>query len=455
MAKDRSFRVSCILAVVFLSINSRVYSSQDDDRKGHFFEGSSFHQLKKPLSLPHRSASTSIVRSYKRSFNGFAAKLTKQEAKKLAKKDGVISVFPSQTYHVQTTKSWDYIGFPNTVKLNPTVEGNTIIGVIDSGAYPNSESFNDKGFGPPPTKWKGSCNGGTNIACNNTVLCIYGGTAVDGLDHGTHNASTAAGNAVEGTSFFGLANGTARRSCPSSRIAIYRVCDSQGNCEGDGILAAFDDAIADGKSGPNPQTVFSVALGSSLWQLARLTGSSSSSFACLSLCLDMRKVYGKILVCEGGDSTMAAEAAVYNASGISLKPELPDAALVFPLPAVTQDDSAFEILVSYHNSTRRAATEGDDRSVKFNVISGTSMPCPHVASAAAYVKTFHPGWSPSAIKSALMTSASVSKPFKLVLNWTVTNVGFPNSTYKAEAVSSSNVNIIVVPEILSSKSVSD
>ncbi|XP_031386017.1 uncharacterized protein LOC116199692 isoform X2 [Punica granatum] len=34
MAKDRIFRVSCILAVMFLSINSIVYSSQDVDQCG-------------------------------------------------------------------------------------------------------------------------------------------------------------------------------------------------------------------------------------------------------------------------------------------------------------------------------------------------------------------------------------------------------------------------------------
>ncbi|KAL6967597.1 hypothetical protein U1Q18_033406 [Sarracenia purpurea var. burkii] len=44
-------------------------------------------------------------------------------------------------------------------------------------------------------------------------------------------------------------------------------------------------------------------------------------------------------------------------------------------------------------------------SVNYSIASGTSMSCPHAAGAAAYVKTFHPQWSPSAIKSALMTTA--------------------------------------------------
>lgn len=50
---------------------------------------------------------------------------------------------------------------------------------------------------------------------------------------------------MSGASYYGLAAGTAIGGSPESRLAVYKVCSDFG-CRGSAILAAFDDAIADG-----------------------------------------------------------------------------------------------------------------------------------------------------------------------------------------------------------------
>ncbi|RVX13626.1 Cucumisin [Vitis vinifera] len=178
-------------------------------------------------------ASISLVRSYKRSFNGFVAKLTEEEMQQMKGMDGVVSIFPNEKKQLHTR------------------------GVLDSGIWPESDSFDDEGFGPPPSKWIGTCQGFSNFTCNNKIIGAkyYRSSGQfrqedfqsprDSEGHGTHTASTAAGGLVSMASLMGFGLGTARGGVPSARIAVYKICWSDG-CFGADILAAFDDAIADG-----------------------------------------------------------------------------------------------------------------------------------------------------------------------------------------------------------------
>ncbi|KAK7842874.1 subtilisin-like protease sbt4.8, partial [Quercus suber] len=195
--------------------------------------------------------------SYTKSFSGFVANLTTEEAQKLKGMEGVMSVFPNENKQLHTTKSWDFMGFPNNVNRT-TFESDIIIGMFDTGIWPESESFNDQGFGPPPKRWRGVCQESSNFTCNNKIIGaryyrskgqLIGqddfDSPRDSEGHGTHTASTAAGNLVNGASLLGLGLGTARGGVPTARIAVYKICWSRGCSDAD-ILAAFDDAIFDG-----------------------------------------------------------------------------------------------------------------------------------------------------------------------------------------------------------------
>lgn len=78
---------------------------------------------------------------------------------------GVMSVFPNGKKQLHTTRSWDFMGFSEHVK-RATTESDIIVGMLDTGIWPESQSFSDENFGPPPKKWKGSCQTSSNFTCN-------------------------------------------------------------------------------------------------------------------------------------------------------------------------------------------------------------------------------------------------------------------------------------------------
>ncbi|XP_047170777.1 CO(2)-response secreted protease-like [Vigna umbellata] len=207
-----------------------------------------------------------LVRNYRHGFSGFAVRLTKEEANSIAHRPGVISVFRDPILKLHTTRSWDFLKdqsplpkthSPNRAS-NSAPSSDVVIGILDSGIWPESASFSDKGMGPVPSRWKGTCMNSFNFNSSNCNRKIIGAryyrdpngdkvfeTPRDVDGHGTHVAATAAGVTVPGVSYYGVAAGTAQGGSPESRLAIYQVCFKY-ECPGSTILAAFDDAIADG-----------------------------------------------------------------------------------------------------------------------------------------------------------------------------------------------------------------
>ncbi|XP_043717338.1 subtilisin-like protease SBT1.3 [Telopea speciosissima] len=222
-----------------------------------------------------------IIYTYGIAFHGFAARLSEDEAEKLEEGHGVgvVALYPETVYQLHTTRSPLFLGLEpeNSISVwadNP-FDHDVVIGVLDTGVWPESPSFNDTGMAPVPKHWKGACETGRGFGkrnCNKKIVgarIFYRGYEAasgkineqdehksprDQDGHGTHTAATVAGSPVRGANLLGYAGGTARGMALKARVAAYKVC-WVGGCFSSDILSAIDQAIADGVN------VLSISLG--------------------------------------------------------------------------------------------------------------------------------------------------------------------------------------------------
>ncbi|KAF3322196.1 subtilisin-like protease SDD1 [Carex littledalei] len=257
----------------------------------------SFLEKATVLEEEEESHSARLLYSYDTAIEGFAARLNEHEAMALKSLPGVISVQMDRRYELHTTYSHKFLGLnfsPTGVWVRSKFGHGAIIGVLDTGIWPESPSFDDSGMPPVPKHWRGICQEGEGFIFSNCNRKIIGArfyskghrvnypdsrdTTIplleyvsprDAHGHGTHTSSTAAGSAVPGASVLGLGLGTARGVAPGAHIAVYKVCWFDG-CYSSDILAGIDDAINDGVNvlslslGGFPTPLFedSIAIGS-------------------------------------------------------------------------------------------------------------------------------------------------------------------------------------------------
>lgn len=228
---------------------------------------------------------TSKLYDYTISLNGFAATLTRGQAAKAATSADVWFIERDESRKLHTENSPDFLGLTAGGGLWDDLGGagsageDVIVGIIDTGIWPEHPSFSDQAdfadrpgqsgkaqrvYGAPPSDWHGVCVSGEQFSqddCNNKLIgarYFRRGAAASAVipqdyksprdrdGHGTHTASTAAGNHGVPASIFGIDRGEVSGMAPRARVAAYKVCWNDAGCFTSDIVAAIDFAVADG-----------------------------------------------------------------------------------------------------------------------------------------------------------------------------------------------------------------
>ncbi|WP_432981491.1 S8 family peptidase [Dactylosporangium sp. CA-233914] len=231
-------------------------------------------------SVLRRAGIGRTVVDYETVFNGFAAALTPQQREKAMRTPGVLRLWKNERRTVDTISTPAFLGLAGAGGVwnkefgDPARAGaGMIIADIDTGFWPESPSLAALPEPRPDqavvdAKWKGECVTGTGtpqqqVTCNNKVIGAryynssgfgdWSGEFQSPRDydgHGTHTATTAAGDHDVPAAINGKPVGKVSGMAPAARIAVYKALWRQADGEGSGgtvdLLAAIDDAVADG-----------------------------------------------------------------------------------------------------------------------------------------------------------------------------------------------------------------
>jgi len=263
-----------------------------------------------------------LIYRYQYGLNGFAAEMSPSQAHKLENMHEVLHVWEDEIRPLATNFSLDFLGLfdrDNGLRSAAGLDGEgVVIGVIDSGIAPGHPALMDTRQANRPRlcqgdwaensllgrwlcrrykkledtlvfepleNWNGICQTGELFDlsdCNNKLIgaryFIAGAEATGPIDegeirsardvdgHGTHTATTAAGNRVR-ASIFDTVIGRIEGVAPRARIAVYKACwlrpgDQRASCNTSDLANAIDAAVADGVD------IINYSVGSSLVRVA-------------------------------------------------------------------------------------------------------------------------------------------------------------------------------------------
>ena len=212
-------------------------------------------------------------------YGGVAARVPANSVSKLLTIPGVAAV-QKDTLNHPLDDNTQFLGATN---VWPSLGGsshagnNVVVGVIDTGIWPEHPMLSATGVPAPAGGLKGcgdfatggdTAHLGPAFSCNNKLIGAYAKTATymasvgsngqefcnntsgvcsprDSEGHGTHTTTTAAGDCVASAVIYGVERGPVCGIAPGAHIEVFRVCLAQG-CFGSDSVAAVGQAISDG-----------------------------------------------------------------------------------------------------------------------------------------------------------------------------------------------------------------
>ncbi|WKE65851.1 S8 family serine peptidase [Gallaecimonas kandeliae] len=244
---------------------------------------------------------------YTKVLNGFSLKMTQAEAQRMASLPQVKRITKNQMYHLQTDYGPIHIGADkvwsgDNVTNTPYQGEGMVVGIVDTGIntdHPSFQPTGDDGYTVQNPLGHGNYLGDCTQAefadrCNDKLIGVFSYERItdaysadafqdpskpwyepnveirprfgeDYVGHGSHTASTVAGNVIKNAPFqaasptatgHGIDTGftfdRVSGMAPHANIVAFQVCfpgesgDPYAGCPGDAILAGIEDAVATG-----------------------------------------------------------------------------------------------------------------------------------------------------------------------------------------------------------------